>query len=41
LRATLIAKHSKIAAEQIATLNKPTVEHIAQVIANEFEAAPL
>jgi hypothetical protein len=30
LRTMLIAKHSKIAAEKIATLKKPTVEQIAE-----------
>jgi hypothetical protein len=45
LRATLINKHSKLAAEGIVRLmgakKKPTVEQIAETIAAEFLASPV
>jgi len=45
LRATLINKHSRLAAERIMRLweskKKPTVEQIADAIAEEFLASPV
>ena len=45
LRATLINKHSRLAAERVVRLTdakkKPSVEEIAEVIAAEFLASPV
>jgi len=46
LRATLINKHSRMAAERIAHMMEsrkktPTVEEIAGLIAAEFQASPV
>lgn len=41
LRQTLIDKHSRIAADKIMKLRKPTVEQVSEIIAEQFKASPV
>jgi len=41
LRSTLIAKHSKPAAEKVHALKNPTADKIAAIIEQEFNASPI